>query len=139
MNRWTCEQCEDDPELRVMRGNCGGAFPAVTVADIGGQVDDAGTFVEVASIVTPIGKVAGDLIEYRCRSCPVACARDLQPLISLYGASRPHALGQHALAGRSLTSAAADALVVIADEHEAMKCLHMEEATERATRASRRR
>lgn len=120
-----------------MRGNCGGAFPAATVADIGGQVDDTGTFVEVASIVTPIGKVAGDLIEYRCRSCPVACALELHPLIRLYGASRPHALGQHAMAGRSLTALATDALVVIADEHEAMKCLHMEEATAKA--ASRRR
>lgn len=121
-----------------MRGNCGGPFPPATIADIGGRDDEEeGPFVEVSSVVSPIGKVAGDLIEYRCKSCPVACGLALEPLFRLYRATRPHALGAAGLEGRRLSAIAQEALVVIATEHEAMKALHFEEDVEKNRPKSR--
>lgn len=111
-----------------MRGNCGGAFPVETVGDLGGAVDDDGPYIEVSAIVSPIGEVAGDLIEHRCRSCPVACGLRLEPVFRLYSRSRPTALGPAAFEGRRLSAIAAEALVVLAIEHDAMSSLHHTEA-----------
>ena len=134
--RWTCEDCDGDPDLRRSRGNCGGPFPADPIDQtVDVREDEIGTYVEVSSIVSPIGRAAGDLLEHRCRSCPVACAAGMAALFRLHLATRPFVgLGPVALGGRRLTAAAVDALALIATEGEAMHALHIEEETERHKR-----
>lgn len=138
-NRWTCEQCEGDPALRRSRGNCGGSFPAQPEdPSVDVREDDDGTFVEVSSIVSPIGKAAGDLLEYRCRSCPVATAAGMTPLFRIHTATRQFVgLGPVVLEQRRLTAAAVDALTTIATECEAMHALHMEEASAKFKKPAR--
>jgi hypothetical protein len=78
---WSCEQCTAQPNTRRLRGNCGGPFLEGLAWS---RFDDQGRYV-MGYRVAPD---CGDWGEQKIRSCPVAGANRLAPLLVAYQRQR---------------------------------------------------
>jgi hypothetical protein len=75
---WSCDQCKTNPKLRKQRGNCGGRFEdGLPLA----QRDELGLWVPGYRVAPDCGE---DFSDYQIRSCPVAGANKMAPIIRAY-------------------------------------------------------
>lgn len=75
---WACSQCKAKPELRALRGNCGGAFKRGLPQ---AQSDEQGLYMMGYRVAPDCGEEYSD---YKIRSCPVADSNKAAPIVQAY-------------------------------------------------------
>jgi hypothetical protein len=127
---WSCEQCTAKKGLRELRGNCGGPFkkglPCL-------EEDEVGLYMPGYRIAPGSGE---NYSELKVRSCPVALANLIAPVVSSYNKHKKGILTLKDMYDNP-SCAIVDAFELLDYEYESLKIFNHSQALKESSNGSK--